>query len=65
MKLAISQAGRVHRATCRHSCSAHVWVWADDKSRELVAAAVVQNGFGVCQHCRPFSIERDQQEARK
>jgi hypothetical protein len=65
MKLVISQSARVHRPECRHASYSHVWIWADDQSRELVATAVVENGFGVCQHCRPFSLERDQQEARR
>jgi hypothetical protein len=65
MRLVVSDRGRIHRPDCTHRGTDRVWLWAEDKSRELVATAAVENGFGVCQHCRPFSLERDQQEAQR
>jgi hypothetical protein len=61
MKLAISQAGRLHRPGCRHALGAPPWEWAYGKNRVEALQAALDHGWTACAHCRPFSIERDQQ----
>jgi hypothetical protein len=60
MKLVRTQQGRmVHRADCPQIIRGAVkqvtqWQWADDKSREEVAAMVDDLDWRTCSHCRPL-----------
>jgi hypothetical protein len=60
MKLVRTQQGRmVHRADCPQIIRGAVkqvtqWQWADDKSREEVAAMVDALDWRTCSHCRPL-----------
>jgi hypothetical protein len=55
-----SRKGRmVHRADCSQILRGAVkqvepWAWADDKSREEIAAMVEALDWRQCQHCRPL-----------